>query len=325
VIAFSPPPTSAKKLGCYLFLVCILAFSGPYGSVLLPLSIALLLYFGTLRNVIFLSTIACLSALYILSAESGMVTLSNIFEPDVRMIFLSYLVEHILLLGLFGRVDYSIGIGVIFIAIVPLLIYRKDTLFVKMSLIFIATSLASFISYFLSAKFGQYAGKVISSHTVIAQFCWLLFVLLCVDRFANRLSNKLSISALSASIVVAFSYVIITKQSIVADYVRLLPDPKLQGYLKAVQYAKTHPIKDNDFLQLLHIDRLGFVTSFHRGNGSKPVPESDLPDYVKPFYITTDLQRKQKYMFRYSNKKSVINVSKTGEQIAPIPIIKPKH
>lgn len=324
-ISFRPPPTSIAKLSVYLVVACVLAFSGPYGSVLLPLSIALLLFFGTRRNILFLSVIASLSVLYILSAQSGMVTFSNVFDSHIRMVFFKYLVEHIWLLGLFPGIDYPIGFLLIFIAVLSLIIYRRDTLFVKMSLIFLATSLASFLSYFLSSKFQQYAGDVISSHTVIAQFCWVLFVLLCIDRFATTLTSILSSSVFATAVVLTFSCVIITKQSVLADHVTLLPDPNLKRYLTAVQYAKVHPIENNNFLQLWHVDRLGFVTSFHKGHGPNPTPRSELPEYVKPFYLAKNLQRQQKTMFIYDRKESVINVSLLGDKVAPISVPNPAH
>ena len=324
-IAFKPLPKSGLKLCMSLILVAILAFSGPYGTVLLPLSIALILYFGTRKNILFLSFIACLSVMYILSAESGMVALSNVFNPDVRMVFFRYLVEHILLLGLFPGVDYPIGFLLIFIALVPLIAYRKDTLFVKMSLIFIATALASFTTYFLSNKFAQYMGEVISSHTVIAQFCWLLFVLLCIDRVAIRVSNKVVTSILACITIAFFSWVIVNKQAAVARHVVLKPDSDLGVYLSAVESAKAHVVSDNEFLQLWHIDRLGFISSFRKGDGSQAVEKGKLPEYMWPFYSTQNFDRKSKSMFTLDSKENAINVYRVGDQRSKIQIVTETH
>lgn len=324
-MALRPPPSSLANLTWYIPVVTILAFSGPYGSVLLPLSVALILFFGTRRNFLLLTLIAVLAVLYILSAQSGMVQFSNIVDPNIRMAFFRYLVEHILLLGLFPDIDYPIGFLIVSIATALLITYRRDTLFVKMSLIFIATSLASFISYFLSYKFHQYAGEVISSHTVISQFCWLLFVLLCVDRVASSLPPTLFAKALTVPVVIAFAGAIVVKQGIVADHVVLAPDPQLKSYITALEYAKKHPTDDSEFLQLWYVNPLGFISSYRKGKGPEAVSKNDLPDFVQPFHLAQNLDRKRNSMLIYDRKKSIINVSVIDQMLPAISVPKPAH
>jgi len=308
-IAFRPPPDSIGKFFCYLPLIGVLAMSGPYGSVLLPLSVGLMMLMATRKNILLLGVICLFSIMYIVSAQSGMVQFSNVFNPDIRLVYFRYLTEHVLLLGLFPGVSYLVGLFIVFTTVLLLIVFRRDTLFVKLSLIFLATALASFVTYFLSNKFQQYNGDVISSHTVISQFCWLMFVLMCIDRVANKLTDRFPVGVLSSVVVVVFACAIVAKHRFLAERVELLPAPKFKNYLSALTFARSYSLDDQQFLQLWHVDRLGFITSFRKGNGSVSVPPDELPDFVRPYQLTHDLERQKNTVLIYNRKTRVINAS----------------
>jgi len=307
-LAFWPTPKQRLKLVTVLVLIAALAWSGPYSAQMLPFAILMCLFFGSGSRRWFYLYIAVLAVAYIASSAAGLTQFSNFLIPEIPVAFFRALTQHILFFNLFGLLDYKFGIAAIFATATFLYFWRKDRVFHKAALVFLAIGLSSFLTYYISSKFQQYNGRLLSYHVVMSQFFWLLFLLLCADRFIQKVSPPILKNSISVVVVLGFVMMAQAKEKILLTTTYFPPDPMLQEFLSAVDYAENMELAEHEFIQLWYVKRRQlFTTSFVRGSvTATAVNAEDLPENVKKFLAPAHLQREINSMVDYDTREGVL-------------------
>ena len=309
-LALRPIPSALVVKLLWLLVIVALAWSGPYSAQLLPFALLMLLFFGTGQRVFLYVFMAALACLYVASSAAGLTQFSNLLEPEIPVAFYRALVGHILYFNLFGTLDYKYGVLVILFTACLLYLWRSDGVFQKISLVFLAIGLSSFLTYYISSKYQQYAGQLLSYHVVMSQFCWLVFLLLCADRFLQRISTSMAKPVASIVVVMIFTGLFFSKQKVLLKTTYFPPDEMLSEFLSAVDFAKSIKLEQGEFIQLWYVKRRQlFTTSFHRGSNeqdAKQVKVERLPDFVKKFLAPVHLRREINSMVDYDTLEGVL-------------------
>ena len=330
-MATRPIPRNNWWLLLYLALTAALLWSGPYGAQMLPFAVGSILLFADKRKTWFLLFITVVAILYTSSSQPGMVRLDNLLDSQVRVDLFSGLTEYIFLLQLFGPVDYRIGIVIVIGIVTAFYCFRRDPVFTKLSLIFLMTGLSSFMAYFISFKYHQYKGLILSSHIGISQMCWLIFILLCIDRI-NRLINQKLITreahlnwlsrknlqvAFSVLVIVVLSAGLIRKDLRLLAQERILPSKEMHEYFAAVDIAQNMELPAGHFVQLWIKNQYLFSTTYVRRadpTASQPMPTESLPEELQPFAIEIDFKRNVNRMFEVNKRKGAVReITPTSE------------
>ncbi|MEO0367554.1 MAG: hypothetical protein AAF197_02090 [Pseudomonadota bacterium] len=304
-LVLRPLPGRRLLMSVVFVLTSALTWSGPYGAQLLIYASALLILFGSGRQLALFAFLFCASLAYVVSAQDGMLRLEYLLNPHITVAFFNGLVEYIFFLNLLGTQDYKVGLLVISLIVLSIYLLRKDRVFVKAALIFLVTGLGAFLTYFVSAKYYQYQGSLSSAHVVVSQLCWLVFLLLVSDRLLKRANNVGTARALSAILIVAFATMLVARDHRMHSLLTLKPDPKLHRFLVAVDSVREMSIPENHFVQIWHRNDLQFTSSFVRRtsenegsenegseNAALTFSRDELPNPVKEFFINADFKRK---------------------------------
>lgn len=314
-ISIRPAPNTTSYLLVYAVLIFVLAWSGPYTPQLIPLSVALLLLHASGKKTIVLILMTVLGVLYTLSAASGMVQFENIYDSTVRVGLFTALVRYVFLMELAPQASYEIGLLFILGIIAVMFAFRKDRTYLKHSIAFLGASLASLATYFISFKYHIYSGVLLDSHTVIAQFCWLVFVLLTLDKVLAAVANKPLNIALSFSVCLAFVGFLYPKTSVQKNDYVLVVDKTVPSFMQAIEQAHEVELAPGEFLQLWHINQFKQVTSVYFGDTSSSATSVDvdqLPEGVRAFAIPFSLDRDLNNILYYDPRANTIGYSHTG-------------
>ena len=313
-LAVRPLPTQANWLLAYLVLIGILVMSGPYTPLLIPLAFGLLLFNCSSKKSLILIAIMLLAIVYTSTSSSGMLQLTNVLDADVRTDYFKALVHYVLVLEMFATTDYRIGFLVCAFVVGLLVVYRGDRIYVKHSIIFLLLSLVSLSVFFLSFKYHQYRGAIINSHTVIAQLCWVIFILLTADKIIAQIKSSFIKAVIGLIIVVLFCSMLIAKDSAQSPRTSRPPDynSKLPGFFSAVNYVKKLKLQDNEFVQLWYKNIDGKIVSFKTGSDMPDaisINISHLPHKIRPYFLPISLERKMNMMIGFSQKKGRVGYS----------------
>ena len=309
-LALRPVPPQLLQKFLWLVLLIALAWSGPYSAQLLPFAIILLLFLGSGQRLLIYLLLAVSAIAYVLTSASGLSQFSNLLIAEVPVAFFRALVQHIFFFNLFGLLDYKFGILIIIFSGLLLYIWRSDRLFQKISYAFLTVGLSAFITFYISSKYQQYDGQLLSYHVVISQFCWLVFLLMCADRLVKRTTRKSQRWFISAVLVFGTTLLIVNKERVLLRTTYFPPDPKLSEFLSAVETAENIGLKENEYIQLWYVKRRQlFTTSFHRGSNSldaQQIADVGLPEHVKKFLAPVHLRREINSMVDYDTREGVL-------------------
>lgn len=311
-IAVRPAPRHNVKLIFYCLLIIVLAFSGPYSTQLFPMAIALLALNSSGKKSFILILMALMAIVYIMSSTSGVVQFANVLDPSIRINYFNALVRLVFLLEVFPVVDYRFGLAIIALAVAVMVFFRQDRLFIKHCLIFLALCLISLMTYFISSKYQQYAGRIIAPHTVISQFCWLIFVLLCFDKLFSYIQRPLIKSCVGLASMVFMCSAVVAKDRVRHDRSNLKPDPTLSLFVRSIELAREVPIADNEFIQLIYTNQHDQLTSAIIGSKDSTavaVAPNRLPDIALEFYLPIKLNRKKNVVIDYIQIKNSLRYS----------------
>ncbi len=301
-MAVRPAPSNLLPFGLSFLLMCALAWSGPYAAQILPLSFALLCWASSGRKSFLLIALMVVALLYTKGSASGMVQFENLIDPAIRSHFYDSVVQHIFLFGLAPVQEFTTGLVVIGLIVLLLVVFRSDRLYVKHSLIFLMSTLVSLMTYFISFKYHQYAGELISAHLIIPQFTWMAFVVISFDRLLRAAPRGWQRSAASTALVMALGLLFYGKKTHEAQREKLLPDHNLNTFIKSVRYAKEMPLAEKEFIQLWDVNHQGYVTSFRRGyegDDEISVDVERFPEEFQLFVLPLDLERKDNMLLQY--------------------------
>ncbi len=327
LVALVLRPSPKSWLGFFMFaaLLAILAWSGPYAPQILPIALALLLLASSGKKNVLLIGLMVLAVLYTLNSASSMVQLNHALDSQIRAEFFNAYTAFILTFGVMGDPGYKLGLAILTFSTLILVWYRNDRLYVKHAVIFILSSMASLTTYFISFKYIQYGGELISAHLVIAQFFWMVFCVLTLDRifrsiqtFKFAIINAQLASFLFAALITSVLFVGKKQTAFIED--QLKPDQDLGLFLEAVEYFKNHQLKADEFVQLWDVNSQAYVTSFRKGSTSPTsisVSLNDVPSEYQKFVLPVDLERRENTMLQYYFHHSSLWYSDLS--IKPIP------
>lgn len=307
-LAVRPAPSNnVIYLFCFM-LMCALALSGPYAPQVLPMACGLVLLMGSRRKTLLLLCLMCVAVLYTRGSASGMVQFENLLDPAIRAHFYNSVVQHLFLFGLSSVREFWVGLLICSLIIGLLVLFREDRLYVKHSLIFIASSLVSLLTYFISFKYGQYAGELISAHLIIAQFTWMMFVVITIDRFLRAGSSRGWQVGVGMLTVIGIGLLLYGKKSVEAPLEKLRPDSDLMVFLDSVEYADGLVLAENEFVQLWDVNHQGYVTSYRlgaRGGDANSISRERFPEPYRKFVLPVDLEREDNMLLQLRSDSSL--------------------
>lgn len=183
-----PPTTTIPGLIILLTTSTLLIWSGPYSVVAVPVSLLLLLMFKNGIKSRFLVWVILCALTYSASVGESMIRLQNLLDPYICKILVTTLFERVFFLDLLGTISF---LKLFFFCSLLLVIFfslRKDTQYLKISLVLFAIITGSMAPLFLSIKFVLYQ-TVFPCHIYISQFFWLFFILYTLDKLITLWST----------------------------------------------------------------------------------------------------------------------------------------
>lgn len=184
-LLFFPAPRSAALVALMYLTAALLAWSGPYSVVALPVSLLFLLFFKNNKKTFFFAWVIICVILYSLSVRESTIMLSNVFDENIRRLITATLFERVFFLDLLGKMS-AVKITLFFLPLFSAIYaLRKNTFYLKTSIILFAIILGALAPFFLSIKFQLYL-RAFPCHIYISQFFWLLFVLVTMNELLEK-------------------------------------------------------------------------------------------------------------------------------------------
>ncbi|KJS00421.1 MAG: hypothetical protein VR65_13055 [Desulfobulbaceae bacterium BRH_c16a] len=173
---------AAVQLLLFVFMG-FLIWSGPYSVLVVPVALAFIFFFHdkTLQTV----GLLLIAIAYTLSVTKSTIMLENILNPDILLLWGSTLVTEVFFMGFKDSINAE---KLILVAVTFLTVFfalRGDRFYLKTAILFLIIIIASFAPLLLSKKYLLYQ-TIYPCHLVIAQFFWLVFVLVTADRLLAR-------------------------------------------------------------------------------------------------------------------------------------------
>jgi hypothetical protein len=247
LLFFPPPKTCAGTLGLAL-VAGLLIWSGPYSVVAVPAALLVLLLFPWDRKAILCAWIVVCTLWYTTALEGGLIRFQNILSPAVQEMILSTLFGRILL---FDLVPAPLFLQVLLpLALITGLFFllRRETTYLKLSLVLFAIIVLSLAPLFLSQKIMLYQ-RVYPCHIYIAQFFWVFYLLFSLDLVLRRQQTHRAFKGMLAALAVAVF--------VFADNLRhpdkgfIQPMDKVPAFVRAVHAAEQLRLEErNQYLVL---------------------------------------------------------------------------
>lgn len=177
-------PLSNTGVNIFLFIILsLLVWSGPYSVLVVPFSCCFILFFR--GKTVFLVCLCAVTLAYTLSVTEHLIMLGNLLEPEIYRIWFDTLICKVFFMGLKGGIGTKkVALAIIFFLSV-IAIFRRDLFYLKVACLFMVLINSSLAALFLSKKF-LISLRILPCYLVIAQFCWLAFVLFTFDRLLSK-------------------------------------------------------------------------------------------------------------------------------------------
>jgi hypothetical protein len=189
---FYPAPKSLFTTLLFLMACLCLPWAGPYSVVVLPASLLFLVLFrqelGRKKQWLLILS-AGSTLMYYLSVQGGTTNIMRLTKMGVVKIYFSSLLDRIIFFHLFSGV--SPWYWLVFLAVVggSFFLFRKDTVFVKHSLIMLAIIFGSYALFYLSSKYPLYIFPK-PCHIFLSLFFWCIYLLYLADHFFQVYGEK---------------------------------------------------------------------------------------------------------------------------------------
>ena len=247
-LLFFPPPRTWTATLCLCLLAALLIWSGPYSVVAVPAALLCLLLFPWDRKAVLCSWIVVCTLWYTTALEGGLIRFRNILSPYVQEAVLSTLFGRILL---FDALSAPLIVQVLLpLALVAglLLLLRRETTYLKLSLVLFAIIVLSLAPLFLSQKILLYQ-RVYPCHVYIAQFFWVFYLLLSLDLVLRRQQTNRAFKGLLAALAVAVFVFADNRRHPDKGFIQ--PMDRIPAYVRAVHAAEQLGLeKHNQYLVL---------------------------------------------------------------------------
>ncbi|HHO48754.1 MAG TPA: hypothetical protein ENN06_09950 [Desulfobacteraceae bacterium] len=245
--------TTRSKVNPILYPVsALLIWSGPYSVVALPISILLIFLFRNLQRSLFYIWIIVVVAMYSLSVRENTIQINNIFNERFRSWATEVFTDRILFLDLLDKVS-TIHIALLFLSIFSALyILRKDSFYIKISIIIAAVITGSLAPFFLSIKSILY-GTVFPCHIYISQFFWLAFILFTVDRLFEKFRPHVF---LQAGVLTAFLLLVVTDNIRHPEKGQIDILPAIPAFVQTIHLVEELGLDERNQYVILRTDNL---------------------------------------------------------------------
>ena len=300
-LLFYPFPKQTYRYTGLLLLMCFLVWSGPYSVQLIPVALALILFFYNKQKAVALFLIALSAFFYLKSSSSGLLQLENLAIPGVHHAFMRAMLEKVFLFNLFWNIHYLVALSILIAIVAVAYFLRHDRQYVKVAVILMGLIISSMLSYFISVKYTQYGGEIIEAHTILSQYAWVLLLLYTADRLLLKLSpDKLSFS--SFFVIAVFVSVTVFSQYQQPFRYQHNVDPRLKGYFKAIRtMEKQDLLIHNQYVILSHINAESLQMDVHIGSkqdDATRLMKDQVPISVVPFFHEGETNRKRGRILR---------------------------
>ncbi|WP_297953765.1 hypothetical protein [uncultured Desulfobulbus sp.] len=234
LLFFPPPKTWAGTLGLAL-VAAVLIWSGPYSVVAVPAALLVLLLFPWDRKAVLCSWIVVCTLWYTTALEGGLIRFRNILDPTIQEMILSTLFGRVLLFDLLpAPIVLQVLLPLALVAGLFVLL-RRETTYLKLSLVLFAIIVLSLAPLFLSQKILLYQ-RVYPCHIYIAQFFWVFFLLHSLDLVLRRQRTGQAFTGLLAALAVAVFVFADNRRHPDKGFIQ--PMDKIPAYVRAVHAAE---------------------------------------------------------------------------------------
>lgn len=249
---FFPAPKSIFS-ALPLFILClVLPWAGPYSAVAVPISLFMLLLFWQDLNKtkrLLLLTSGLSAFLYYLTVQGGTSKVMRLKRVSVIQTYLDSILDRIFYFDLFGYVSPWFWIPILLIIGGSFLLFRKDAVFIKNSLLMLATIFGSFTLFYLSSKYPVYI-RPKPCHNLLSTFFWCAYLLYLVDHLFQRYGEK-KISV-TVFFVLLFTIVFFDNKKHTDKYM-VSPLAGTEAYILAIHaMEQQHLKKNNQYVILRH-------------------------------------------------------------------------
>ncbi len=253
ILLFLPGPETLSNLIFKAAVAALLIWSGPYSVVAVPVAlVSMAMFKGKYRNIWLVWIIFC-TLCYSLSVTGGMIHLATLSDAGARHAIISTLFTKIFFMDMLG--SFSSYKVIIFLLLLTAIFYffRKNTTYLKISVLLFGIIIGSLAPLFLSVKYLLYQ-QVFPCHIYISQFFWLVFVLYTIDQFMPVL-EKTSRFFPSAVAAVLLVFVWVDNASHPAKGKRAIMK-NIPGFLAAIHRVEQLPLVDKNQYVVLKTDNV---------------------------------------------------------------------
>ncbi len=244
VLFFYAIPATIPGMLLTLIFFLFLPWAGPYSAVVIPAGLLTLLLFWRDggRKRWFLLLTCCSAFAYYLTIQSETTKIMRIKRWEVIQHYFDSLLDRIFFFNLFGHVSPWFWLLLLFIVLSSFILFRKDTVYIKNSIIMFAIIAGSYTLFYLSSKYPVYIAPK-PCHRFISLFFWCLFLLYLADGLFHRFGENKVVSAVFALLLCVFIYV---DNSRFPDKYSIEPIPDTNVYVQAIHTMEMQGLKEKN-------------------------------------------------------------------------------
>ena len=207
-LLFYPEPKNRWSTLVFFFFMVLLPWAGPYSVLSVPAVLALVVLLRGDYKKRALLMVSLLSTLcyFFVTVQGDTTQLAALKKWGVVKHFLQVLLEKVLLFNHFSDVSPWAWLPVLLSIGGCFFLFRKDSQYIKYSLVMLGIVMASLSLFFLSIKFPLYLFTS-SCHLVISLYFWCFFLLYSVDHFFVTFGWGTIAAGLFAGMVTLFVFV----------------------------------------------------------------------------------------------------------------------
>lgn len=176
-----PPPQSVTAFLVQAMALVVLPWGGPYSVLVLPAVAVLVIFEKTWSKRVLFLLAFCSTLVYFTTVTGNTTRLANMLRPWVVETYFNTLLDKVITLDLLPVVPLGFLGVVAALLLVLAVLFRRDSDYLRASLVFLMLVAASVALFYLSAKLPVYI-RPKPCHLVTAHFFWLAFIALSVDR-----------------------------------------------------------------------------------------------------------------------------------------------
>ncbi len=251
ILLLYPAPTTRKGLALQALLLLILPWSGPYSVLALPAAGLLFFCTGNRAKRALLLLAFCSSLAYVLTVTGSNLRLARLATSWVVERYFSAVFDKVILFDFFAAPHLGYGVFLVLALALAFFLLREDEGYLQTALVLLLWLFGSIAMFYLSAKFAQYI-RLQDSHLVVAGFCWMVFLVLTVDRLLGKFwSGPRGAAVLSLALLVLVGLNLWMH----AGRWQVRPSDELRRYLETVAFYQRQDLEEQKLSVWLWLPR----------------------------------------------------------------------